>query len=57
MKIAIKLVGRNSGVLDCKIIVIRPDQDQDAVIKNSVLSAVEDWDLSVGDEINVVELP
>ncbi len=54
-KIAIVLLG-TGGELDRREIVIRPDQDESAVINNAVMSCVEDWILSAGDVIRIQTL-
>jgi hypothetical protein len=51
-KIAIILVG-GGGELDRKEIEIRSDQDESAVIGNSVVAAVDEWTLSPGDTIHI----
>lgn len=53
MKLAIVLCGDHSGELDRKVIEIRADQDENAVIGNAVISAVEEWTLSPGDVIRI----
>lgn len=53
-KLAIVLCGDHGGELDRRIIEIRPDQDENAVIGNAVISAVEDWSLNLGDTIHIV---
>lgn len=53
MKLAIELFGDHGGELDSKLIEVRPEQDESAVIGNAVISAVEDWTLSPGDIIRI----
>lgn len=53
MKVAIVLFGDHGMELDRRPIEIRPEQDQSAVISNSVISAVEDWVLNPGDTIRI----
>lgn len=56
MKIAIELLGDGGHELDSKLIKVRPEQDESAVIRNAVISAVEDWTLSPGDTIRIREV-
>ena len=56
MKIAIVLVGDHGCELDRKQIQIRKDQDENAVIANSVISAAEEWTLNAGDTIRIEEV-
>lgn len=53
MKLAIALFGDHGGELDRCQIEVRPDQDENAVIGNAVISCVEDWTLSPGDTIRI----
>lgn len=55
MRVSIVLTGSHGGELDRVLIEVRADQDQEAVIKNAVLSSVEDWTLSLGDVITILE--
>ena len=52
-QLAIVLLGSHGGELDRRLIEIRPDQDENAVIGNSVISAVKDWILNPGDTIRI----
>lgn len=54
MNYQIVLRGDHGGELDRVVIEVRPDQDESAVIGNSVISAVETWTLSPGDTIQIL---
>lgn len=55
-KLRIVLLGDHGGELDSKPFEVRPEQEEDGVIKNAVISAVEDWTLSIGDNIKIEEV-